>query len=292
MEETSWFMTLMTNSFARGLLLGLFFCMVIYVRGFMRRRQLSQEITQLRRHLHTKLEIDSAENERRKKEIEILKQERDNLRITVQSLNQKPGRKEIRQYYIYQTALDIMFEKAPGFAPAWQITVKEAEGLFEKSERGVVPLLKRLMPTSPDKQVEEYEKISRLSLDTTLNRDLDDVSGIQTFFVMPTPSPLDNIAIVLMGPKFPENIGAAARSAWNMGLSRLIVVTDQVHDYERMTKMATHKARHLIETMEIHQDLGEALAPLLMWWPPRPGRVGSGFWRRPHGMWSKRSCPW
>jgi len=51
-----------------------------------------------------------------------------------------------------------MFEKAPGFAPAWQITLKEAESRFEKSERGVVPLLKRLMPTTPDKQAEEYEK--------------------------------------------------------------------------------------------------------------------------------------
>ena len=121
----------------------------------------------MRSHLHTKLEIDSSENERRKTELERLKQERDNLRITVQSLNQKPGRKEIRQYFIYQTALDIMFEKAPGFAPAWQITLKEAEELFEKSEKGVVPLLKRLMPSTPDKQAEEYEKISRVSLEDT-----------------------------------------------------------------------------------------------------------------------------
>jgi hypothetical protein len=114
------------------------------------------------------MEIDSEENERRKQEITALKQERDNLRITVQSLNQTPGRKEIRQYYIYQTALDIMFEKAPGFAPAWQVTIKEAERLFEKSEQGVVPLLKRLMPTSANRQVEEYEKISRISHDAAV----------------------------------------------------------------------------------------------------------------------------
>jgi hypothetical protein len=130
----------------------------------LRRRELSKEVDRLRSHLHTKLEIDSADNERRKTELVRLKQERDNLRITVQSLNQKPGRKEIRQYYLYQTALDIMFEKAPGFAPAWQVTLKEAENLFERSETGVVPLLKRLMPSSPDKQVEEYEKISKITM--------------------------------------------------------------------------------------------------------------------------------
>lgn len=170
MEEASWLSEIISNPFAKGLALGVVFCIVIYIRGFLRRYELAREVSRLRSHLHTKLEIDSKENERRKQELEILKQERDNLRITVQSLNQKPGRKEIRQYYVYQTALDIMFEKAPGFAPAWQITLKEAENLFEKSEKGVVPLLKRLMPTSPDKQVEEYEKISRITLEDNLNK--------------------------------------------------------------------------------------------------------------------------
>lgn len=166
MEETNWLMTIIGNPFAKGLAIGILLCVLIYLRGLLRRRELSKEVDRLRAHLHTKLEIDSSENERRKNELTRLQQERDNLRITVQSLNQKPGRKEIRQYYIYQTALDIMFEKAPGFAPAWQVTLKEAENLFEKSESGVVPLLKRLMPTSADKQVEEYEKISKISMDT------------------------------------------------------------------------------------------------------------------------------
>lgn len=164
-ETTGWFMALISNPFAKGLAIGLVICIIIYIRGFLRRNELTKEINRLRSHLHTKLEIDSSENERRKTELDRLKQERDNLRITVQSLNQKPGRKEIRQYFIYQTALDIMFEKAPGFAPAWQITLKEAEGLFEKSEKGMVPLLKRLMPTTPDRQAEEYEKISRISVE-------------------------------------------------------------------------------------------------------------------------------
>ncbi|MBT8362406.1 MAG: hypothetical protein HKP41_03605 [Desulfobacterales bacterium] len=168
MEETSWLMSLISNPFAKGLALGILFTIIIYIRGFIRRQELSKEVSRLRAHLHTKLEIDSSENERRKSELDRLKQERDNLRITVQSLNQKPGRKEIRQYFVYQTALDIMFEKAPGFAPAWQITLKEAESLFEKSEKGVVPLLKRLMPTTPDKQAEEYEKISRVSIEDSV----------------------------------------------------------------------------------------------------------------------------
>ena len=165
MDGTNWLVGIIDNPFAKGLSLGIIFCIFVYFRGFLRRYELTKEIDRLRGHLHTKLEIDAADNERRKAELERLKQEKDNLQITVQALNHKPGRKEIRQYFIYQTALDIMFEKAPGFAPAWQITLKEAEALFEKSERGVVPLLKRLMPSSPDKQAEEYEKISRISIE-------------------------------------------------------------------------------------------------------------------------------
>jgi len=79
--------------------------------------------------------------------------------------------------------------------------------------------------------------------------------------VQTKPYLLDNIAIVLMEPKYPENIGAAARCAMNMGISRLIVVRDEPPDREKMLKMATHKAAHLIDDLYWHQDLAEALAP-------------------------------
>ncbi len=72
---------------------------------------------------------------------------------------------------------------------------------------------------------------------------------------------LDNIAIVLMRPKYPENIGAAARAAWNMGLTRILVVADEYPDHTRMAKMATHNAAHLLDTMEFHENLGDALKP-------------------------------
>jgi tRNA/rRNA methyltransferase len=72
---------------------------------------------------------------------------------------------------------------------------------------------------------------------------------------------LDNIAIVLMQPKYPENIGAAARCALNMGISRLVVVHNEAPDEEKMLKMATHKAAHLIEDLKRFTSLAEALAP-------------------------------
>ncbi len=71
---------------------------------------------------------------------------------------------------------------------------------------------------------------------------------------------LSQIAIILVRPKIPENIGAAARIAWNMGLTRLILVKDSLPDREPMAKMATHKAVHLIDNIEIYHSLREALS--------------------------------
>ena len=72
---------------------------------------------------------------------------------------------------------------------------------------------------------------------------------------------LDNITIVLMEPKYPENIGAAARCAMNMGISQLIIVRDEEPDREKMLKMATHKAAHMIDGLLHFQELEQALAP-------------------------------
>lgn len=72
---------------------------------------------------------------------------------------------------------------------------------------------------------------------------------------------LSHVAIVLVRPKYAENVGAAARVAFNMGISRLILVRDEIPDHESMAKMATHKAAHILEQMEVHHKLEDALAP-------------------------------
>lgn len=71
---------------------------------------------------------------------------------------------------------------------------------------------------------------------------------------------LNQIVIVLVRPKIPENIGAAARIAYNMGISHLILVRDELPERESMAKMATHKAAHLIDNLVIHSSIEEAIA--------------------------------
>ncbi len=70
---------------------------------------------------------------------------------------------------------------------------------------------------------------------------------------------LENIAVVLNEPHYPENIGAAVRAAKNMGISRFLVVNPADCDLARILKMATYHAEDLVLGMEVHDRLEEAL---------------------------------
>jgi len=70
---------------------------------------------------------------------------------------------------------------------------------------------------------------------------------------------MQKFSIVLCRPRFPENIGSVARAARNMGIEKLIAVAPENTDRDRMLMMATHKAKALIDGMEIYEDLAEAL---------------------------------
>ncbi|THB78754.1 MAG: RNA methyltransferase [Desulfobulbaceae bacterium] len=72
---------------------------------------------------------------------------------------------------------------------------------------------------------------------------------------------LENVAIILKSPKYAGNIGAAARSCYNMGIKKLILVSETSPESEPMARMATHNAAHIIENMEIFTSLPEAIAP-------------------------------
>jgi tRNA/rRNA methyltransferase len=85
---------------------------------------------------------------------------------------------------------------------------------------------------------------------------------------------LGNIAIVLHRPHYPENIGAAARVAKNMGIGRLVVVDPPDCDLTRILKMATHVAEDVVAEMEIVDSLRDALAPF-QYIVGTTGRVGS-----------------
>jgi len=76
----------------------------------------------------------------------------------------------------------------------------------------------------------------------------------------PTKLNLNNISIVLNRPRFPENIGAAARAMRNMGIAKLVVVAPQNCDLTKICRMATHEAIEVVEQMRVCETLDEAVS--------------------------------
>ncbi len=70
----------------------------------------------------------------------------------------------------------------------------------------------------------------------------------------------ENVRIVLHRPRFPENIGAAARAMRNMGLRRLTVVDPENFIEARIRMMATHVAGDVVDAITRFESLAEAVA--------------------------------
>ncbi len=86
---------------------------------------------------------------------------------------------------------------------------------------------------------------------------------------------LENVTIVLKGPKFPGNVGSAARCANNMGIGRMIVVGNRDLDREAVLQMATHESKQIVAAIRHFDTLDEALAEFT-WIVGTTARQGSG----------------
>jgi uncharacterized membrane protein YccC len=148
MENVEGMLGYLFRPFFIGLYIGIVGCIFFFIQGKVRLRRLKKDIDRLRQHVQTKLEIEAEESERKKKEIVDLRRETENLRITLQEYMQKPGRKELRQLHVYQRAVEILTEKAPGFAQSWLSALKEGEEEARRAEKGIVPFFRRLLPGS------------------------------------------------------------------------------------------------------------------------------------------------
>ncbi len=76
---------------------------------------------------------------------------------------------------------------------------------------------------------------------------------------MRSPSPLDHASIVLVNTKSPGNIGAAARSMMNMGLSNLVLVRPPADRCNDARKLAAG-ANHILENAHTFSSLREAIS--------------------------------
>ena len=91
------------------------------------------------------------------------------------------------------------------------------------------------------------------------------------------------LGVVLFHPKFPENVGSAARACANMGCRDLVVVNPRNWNMDRAASLATPKGADILRTMRVEPDLPSALKGYAHVWGTT-ARIGG--WRR--GMQSPR----
>ena len=132
------------HPFLFGLFIGLLIAIGIWIKGLFKARSLGKEITKLKESLYTKMQIDTKGHMTRENELEQLRKENENLRVSMKALMHKPGRAEIRQLHVYDKAIHAMLAKAPGFAPTWEMVLKEAEEEIQLTESGISAFVRRV----------------------------------------------------------------------------------------------------------------------------------------------------
>jgi hypothetical protein len=139
---------------AYGFGIGLFVALCVWLLGVWRRRELRADVKRLHHHLHTQMEISHEGSDARRRELDRLRLENENLRISLKAWQQKPGRHELRSLQVYDAAVHRLLESTPGFSMAWEVAMRESEAQMERVDRGFLAFTRRLIlpRTSPSSE--------------------------------------------------------------------------------------------------------------------------------------------
>lgn len=139
------------NDFIVGLIVGLAVAVVLAVallsKAASAKKEAKAEVEKYKRMLQDRMELESDGLTKLKGEVEELKKQNENLRISLNTMSQKPGRKEMQRLDVYQTAAERLSINSPGFAPVWQAALKESEAEFRKTFLGLTPYLRKHIST-------------------------------------------------------------------------------------------------------------------------------------------------
>lgn len=72
---------------------------------------------------------------------------------------------------------------------------------------------------------------------------------------------MNDLAVILVNTRFPENIGMTARACANMGCARIVLVNPERWDRAKAEPLATPKGISVLDSIEVYSDLAAALAP-------------------------------
>jgi len=146
-------MNILSEPFTWGLVLGLFAMVMVWKLmrkdiGMLRSEnvRITAENRELQTHLNTQLKINSKGNEQLQNQLDELREQNENLRVNLGTVSQKAGRAEMRQLHMMESAVAVMREQAPGFAPAWEKAIRDAEAAEEAGAGGLKKLMRKVLP--------------------------------------------------------------------------------------------------------------------------------------------------
>lgn len=145
--------------FLIGLGIGVLLLVISLINTARIKSRHKKEIAKIKQIVSQKLDIESDSLTTMKQEIKTLKEQNENLRVSVRSMSQKTTKKEMTRYQIYERAIEIMSLKAPGFAPAWQTALRESEEEFDKVFFGLKPFMRRATSTKLSDKSDSHLRI-------------------------------------------------------------------------------------------------------------------------------------
>ncbi len=143
-----------------GCAVALIIWLVYVFRLHLEKKRGKAEKDKLKEMLTSRMEIESDGVNRLKTENEELRRYNENLRVSLQTMSQKPGRKEVERLQVYQKAVDRLTINSPGFGAAWQAALKESEEEFSKTYSGVIPFIRRVIPGRTNAQLMDAEDVN------------------------------------------------------------------------------------------------------------------------------------
>lgn len=135
-------------AFLIGFGIGLIFLIISKIRSAFTKRDFKTEIKKLKSKIDDlhKIIVDSGVSYSSK--LDELKKKNDTMKKTINILDRKPNRKELKTLYLYDKAIHIMYSKVPSFSTIWEDALKDAEKEMGKNESGKKRLFEKIFHPS------------------------------------------------------------------------------------------------------------------------------------------------
>ena len=148
------FTYIIENEYTWGIIGGIILLAFVWNSSRKDKKGLRKELTRvtkenadLQTHLGTQLKINAKGNETLQSQLAELKQQNETLRVNIQTIQQKPGKIEQRKLELMEIAVSNMREQAPGFAAAWEKSIRSAEDELQEAEGGFKKLIHKIVPS-------------------------------------------------------------------------------------------------------------------------------------------------